>query len=104
MTNFVVNGEILNDMFGKPSIGSAVYLPRQHKIKSWYPDWYVLWQRIQNHSMDSVISALKEAGIIESENVIFYTVAVGSCNCYLSCITLASRKHRHSITTKSSTS
>lgn len=61
MTHYVVEGEILNDKFGEPSIGFVVYLPQQHRIKWWHAEWYVLRQRIKNHSMSAVISALEEA-------------------------------------------
>ncbi|MNP06257.1 hypothetical protein D3C76_982320 [compost metagenome] len=62
MTHYVVKGEILNHIFTAPSIGKTVYLPQQHKIKWWHNGWYVNNQRIKNHSMDSVINALKEGG------------------------------------------
>lgn len=61
MTQYVVKGEILNHFFGEPSIGSVKYLKQQHSMKwgaDW--DWYVILQRARNHSMGSVINALKE--------------------------------------------
>ncbi|EPY14883.1 Rhs family protein [Paenibacillus alvei A6-6i-x] len=59
MTHYVVKGELLNHLLGEPSVGSMVYSPQIHKIKWWYPDWYNLYQRKQNHSMDSVKESLK---------------------------------------------
>ena len=64
MTAFIVKGDIVNaaeGWFSKP-IDKAVYLPQQHGGK-WTDLWQTsLWQRVQNHLMPAVKSALKEAG------------------------------------------
>lgn len=62
MTHYVVKGEMLNQLLGEPSVGSMMYLPQVHKIKWWYWEWYNDYQRIINHSIDSVIESLKGAG------------------------------------------
>ena len=69
MTAFIVKGEILDYIFGDISepIGRVVYLPQQ------YPTDYSgnttlgtlkknIENRIENHLMEAVISALKQAG------------------------------------------
>ncbi|GJM80347.1 hypothetical protein HMSSN139_28430 [Paenibacillus sp. HMSSN-139] len=65
-TNYVVSGEILNWALGEASVGKTKYLPIQHKWTVWEfltkgAD-EIIDKRIQNHSMDSVISALKGEG------------------------------------------
>lgn len=62
MDHYVVRGEILNYLFGKPSIGKTIILPTQHEFKWWYSPKRVLEVRVDNHSMSSVISALREKG------------------------------------------
>jgi hypothetical protein len=77
VTNYVVTGEVLNGIFGEVPTGTTVYLPQQVffdennvREKKWYNGGLVLYDiakeesrvAIDNHSMDSVISALKEAG------------------------------------------
>ena len=60
MTHYVVEGEILNDKFGNPSMGTTVKLPTQVAIEPWT---FAAWgQRTDNHHMWAVKAALKEAG------------------------------------------
>ncbi|MBJ6362780.1 RHS repeat domain-containing protein, partial [Paenibacillus sp. GCM10012307] len=62
MTHYVVKNEFLHSLVGNPPFGTVVYLPTQHKLKKWYNVVYNMEQRIKNHSMESVKSALKEKG------------------------------------------
>lgn len=62
----MVSGEILNWMLGEALAGKTEYLPIQYEWTVWEfltkgAD-EIIDKRIQNHSMDSVISALKEEG------------------------------------------
>ena len=60
MTHYVVEGEILNDKFGNPSMGTTVKLPTQVAIEPWT---FAAWgQRTDNHHMWAVKAALREAG------------------------------------------
>ncbi|MFD0618508.1 hypothetical protein ACFQZR_13655 [Paenibacillus sp. GCM10027629] len=65
-TNYVVKGEILNYVLGTASVGKTEYLPIQHKWTTW--EFFtrgvdaIVKKRIENHSMDSVINALKGKG------------------------------------------
>ncbi|MFD0620899.1 hypothetical protein ACFQZR_26020 [Paenibacillus sp. GCM10027629] len=64
VTNYVVSGEILNYVLGEASVGKTEYLPIQHKWTTW--KFFVkganaiVNNRIENHSMESVINALKQ--------------------------------------------
>ncbi|MNI59145.1 hypothetical protein D3C73_1142900 [compost metagenome] len=60
--NILQQQEGIDNAFTAPSIGKTVYLPQQHKIKWWHASLYKTNQRIKNHSMNSVINALEEAG------------------------------------------
>ncbi len=60
MTHYVVEGEILNNKFGNPSMGTTVKLPTQVPIQAW--TWDAWGQRTDNHHMWAVKAALKEAG------------------------------------------
>lgn len=60
MTHYIVEGEILNHLFGNPSTGTTVKLRTQVPIESGSVN---AWgQRIDNHHMWAVKEALKEAG------------------------------------------
>ena len=64
MTTYIVKGDIVNHLEGwfSTPIDKAVYLPQQYG-GHWYEAWQTgLYQRIQNHLMGAVKSALKEAG------------------------------------------
>ena len=63
MTAYIVGGDILNNIFGKVSnpIGKAVYLPNQN-VSQWWQAWNHLGNSIKNHSMESVIAALRAEG------------------------------------------
>lgn len=56
---FVVTDEILNYYLGELPGDNTIYLPRQHN--GWLPGISIT-DRINNHSMSSVISALIERG------------------------------------------
>lgn len=56
---FVVTGEILNYYLGEFPGNNTIYLPQQHN--GWLPGVSIT-DRINNHSMSSVISALIEGG------------------------------------------
>ena len=64
MTAYIVKGDIVNyfeGWFSNP-VGKAVYLPQQHG-GHWYEGWQTnAVDRILNHLMFSVKSALREAG------------------------------------------
>jgi hypothetical protein len=66
MTHYVVTGEVLNTVFGEPSIGNVVYLPKVYDYT--YHAWYnnsisdYINELIDNHGMGAVIMALQEAG------------------------------------------
>jgi len=64
MTAFIVKGDALNTAegwFSEP-IDKAVYLTQQHG-GHWYDAWQTSeWQRVQNHLMPAVMSALKQDG------------------------------------------
>jgi hypothetical protein len=47
---------------GEPTVGTLIYLPRQHAIKWWYHDLRKVDQHIANHQMGAVKKALEEAG------------------------------------------
>ncbi len=68
MNAYIVNGEILNNIFGLISspINNAVYLPNQNNTPWWVQGRarkaLNLYNSIENHLMPSVINALKEVG------------------------------------------
>ena len=77
VTNYVVTGEVLNGTLGEVPTGTTIYLPQQVfydennvRKQTWYNGGLVLYDEakeearvaVANHSMDSVISALKEVG------------------------------------------
>ena len=64
MTAYIVKGDIVNYLEGwfSTPIDKAVYLPQQYGGR-WYELWGTnIYQRIQNHLMEAVISALTEEG------------------------------------------
>lgn len=64
MTVFVVEGELLNNIFGPISnpIDNLIYLPTQHK--SWYPS---ITDSLDNHGMESV-----KKGVIDESLQYYY--------------------------------
>ncbi|HBX87542.1 MAG TPA: hypothetical protein DEG09_02870, partial [Marinilabiliaceae bacterium] len=65
MTAFIVEGEILNKVFGPISkpIDKKVDLSQKHNTKSWYiPDALKTINSIRNHLMDAVIWGLRKDG------------------------------------------
>jgi len=54
MTHYVVRGDILNVIFGEPSIGNMHYLPQQNENNPYVP----FFDAILNHLMESVLSAI----------------------------------------------
>lgn len=61
MTALIVEGDILNQIFGKIStpIDEVIYLPMQYPVNTWNPIRNIQ-NSIKNHSMDAVIDAIKE--------------------------------------------
>ena len=72
MTHYVVTDEVLNNIFGEPSVGTVEYLSRQHNTK--FPCYYgsanlgaIVSDSVANHMMTAVIKALQEKGYTECE-------------------------------------
>lgn len=64
MTAYVVRGEALDQAFGSSSepIGKKVYLPIQYRVNYKWNVFKNISNSIKNHSMESVITALKQEG------------------------------------------
>ncbi|MNJ46039.1 hypothetical protein D3C77_411590 [compost metagenome] len=64
MTAYVVRGEALDQAFGSGSepIGKKVYLPIQYPVNYKWNVFKNISNSIKNHSMESVIKALKKVG------------------------------------------
>ena len=60
MTHYIVRGEILNDKFGVPGVGRPIYLDTEYPIEPWTIQAWE--QRIENHHMKAVKSALRKKG------------------------------------------
>lgn len=60
ITSYMVKGDMLTSVVGRSTIAEPIYLPDQNKIK-WNDSALTrIAKAYKNHSMDSVIKALKE--------------------------------------------